>query len=1411
VDWTTTPATIYATTANGAALVKVQDNGASSVATTNAVAAPNTAFRSVSFAPSSSSVVPLAPNITGITPSSSTLPSGSSVTFSLAGYAGSPFGNIYWYWVSNSVTYLIPGQSSQTLQLASLAVPNSGTYYAVVSNGTAKVTSPSASLTVTPSPTISAITPSLVATNPGSTVVFTLSGSPGNPPASNFWYSISSGVTNAVTIGNTVSSLTLNNVQLGNSYYYCILTNIYGAATSSLATLQVSNFPPVITSITPLTVTTNAGQTALFTVTNSGTPPFTYYLYKNGASATNLVSIFTNNSTLSIPGVLAGSSGNYQCVVSNITSVNATSAVVALTVTGDPAILSEPSSAEGLVKGTVQFAVTVAATSPSFQWYLTDTNGNFIAPAVSLGDASVLSGATTSTLTVANLQPADLTNFVVVVSNTYGSVTSSVASIFGGPNNPTVYPGPYEADNQGDLLPNAGGVLALWDFDGPEFTNIVANPNCINNPSPILGAGTATAVGTCNNPGPNFGNSSPNSPGAGATDPADVGYDSSENAWVYTPYGFQQPSPNGAWGTENYPATNGVNKANGMQFNVSTVGAKNIQINYDGRVSGTASEYWRLQYTTNGTTWIDYPASSSFDTLFGSGNAGFYPFSYNLTGYPGVDNNPNFGFRLVSEWESTATYGIGTTNFWIGTDNLYTSGASGNTAAGTFTVDLVAVTGDAVTNNNVAPSLGFVINGAATLPINSYTSPTNSYSYYATNMVDTNTITFAFTASSPQMPASNLKFTVAPLDQVSAGNFNNPVNPDFTVTSTGPTNFLLSIAFNHGYIPDPIDASPILITATDTNGESSVASFLLTAMSINQPPTNTLTAIARTNTLANNAVTIPFYAGSTRNPYNNLTVTVTCDNNTVIPLGNIIVGGCVNNGGGNYAVNNGTGNLTLTLTPAAEQVGNALVTVTVSDHDPVEPRSTTAVIPVIVLPNTNILAIDYFNYDNSGSLDTIASGYWQHLSGNLGQLQAGYGTATISSGNTENLEAPLVGAPYGIHSGAVLYSSCTINVSSGSLPTSSAYILDFNDGQDVPAATGNVEDCLVVTTNGAANGHYRIGIANHTASTAQIFPVDLQPGVPYFVVTSLALSNGFSTLWLSPTNQSSASMTDTTVLTNLYNIGAYELRESAGNEGIINVGNVLVGTTFSSVFYPPQANPETVGVTENTTTLLSPLTQDGGSELAVTSVVPDGNGAATIVNGTSISFTPVSNYLGASTIGYTITDDVGNTSSSTITVMITNIPPLANPVGYTVASNSVNNVLSPLVSGLVETPGGALGLVSVNETDGNGTATISGTNVLFTPATGFLGTATIPYTITDNIGGTSSSVITVSVVTPAPIPLASQVTGQSIVFNWANSPYTFSLQYSTNVAGPYVTIPGATSPYTNSTATNATGFFRLVH
>jgi nitrogen fixation protein len=123
------------------------------------------------------------------------------------------------------------------------------------------------------------------------------------------------------TLSASSSALTLTNAQLTDAGNYdVVITNLYGSATSSVATLAVI-IPPQITS-QPQDQTVILGTSASFTVGVSGNSPFRYQWYFNGA----LLSSATNSSLVLSP-VLLSEAGAYSVTVSNpVGSVSSRSA-----------------------------------------------------------------------------------------------------------------------------------------------------------------------------------------------------------------------------------------------------------------------------------------------------------------------------------------------------------------------------------------------------------------------------------------------------------------------------------------------------------------------------------------------------------------------------------------------------------------------------------------------------------------------------------------------------------------------------------------------------------------------------------------------------------------------------------------------------------------------------------------------------------------------------------------------------------------------------------------------------------------------------------------------------------------------------------------------------------------------------
>ena len=84
-----------------------------------------------------------------------------------------------------------------------------------------------------------------------------------------------------------------------------------------------------------------------------------------------------------------------------------------------PTIITQPMSRTNASGTTATFTVTASGTKPlSYQWLKDGTN---------LVDAGSISGASTATLTWANVQTSDAGDFSMVISNSSGSVTSTVA------------------------------------------------------------------------------------------------------------------------------------------------------------------------------------------------------------------------------------------------------------------------------------------------------------------------------------------------------------------------------------------------------------------------------------------------------------------------------------------------------------------------------------------------------------------------------------------------------------------------------------------------------------------------------------------------------------------------------------------------------------------------------------------------------------------------------------------------------------------------------------------------------------------------------------------------------------------------------------------------------------------------
>ncbi len=321
---------------------------------------------------------------------------GSNATFTVTA-AGS--GTLNYQWRTNGIPKT--GATSATLALSNLTTNDALNYSVIITNIYGAVTSSAATLTVLLAPAITQ-QPQSRTNIAGTTATFTVTAL-GASPMNYQWRS--NGIAKA---GATSATLTLNNVTTNDTLNYSVIvTNIYGAVTSSAAALTVVLSPAI--SQSPQNLTNYAGTTATFTITATGTAPLTYQWRTNGVNK-----IITTTGSLILNNVTTNDALNYDVVVANPYGA-ATSAVATLTVYQPPVITQSPQSLTNVLGTTATFTVAAYGTAPlTYQWR---TNG------------VTKTGATNTTLILNNVTTNDALNYDIVVANPYGAATSAIATL----------------------------------------------------------------------------------------------------------------------------------------------------------------------------------------------------------------------------------------------------------------------------------------------------------------------------------------------------------------------------------------------------------------------------------------------------------------------------------------------------------------------------------------------------------------------------------------------------------------------------------------------------------------------------------------------------------------------------------------------------------------------------------------------------------------------------------------------------------------------------------------------------------------------------------------------------------------------------------------------------------------------
>ena len=339
------------------------------------------------------------PPVIATPPASQSVLVGDNVSFAVLATGTAPF---TYQWKKG--TGDLVGQTADTLTLNAVSLAEAGDYSVVVTNVAGSTPSAPATLivaaaAVAPSVTTPPVSQTVVLGAPASfSVVAT-----GTAPLTYQWNKDTFAIP-----GATGSTLAFPAVAATDAASYTVtITNSVTSITSAAALLTV-NLPPIIAT-PPAGATASIGSPVTFTVLAGGTAPFTYQWRKDGTPIGG-----ATGSSFNIASVQPTDAGSYTVVVTNIVSF-ATSAAAVLAVNTPPAIAAQPAPQAATFGGAVTFTVGVSGTAPfAYQWSK---------------DGNPISGATSATLALTNLQAGDIGSYAVVVTNPFGSAPSTGAAL----------------------------------------------------------------------------------------------------------------------------------------------------------------------------------------------------------------------------------------------------------------------------------------------------------------------------------------------------------------------------------------------------------------------------------------------------------------------------------------------------------------------------------------------------------------------------------------------------------------------------------------------------------------------------------------------------------------------------------------------------------------------------------------------------------------------------------------------------------------------------------------------------------------------------------------------------------------------------------------------------------------------
>jgi hypothetical protein len=504
-------------------------------------------------------------------------------------------------------------------------------------------------------------------------------------------------------------------------------------------------------------------------------------------------------------------------------------------------------------------------------------------------------------------------------------------------------------------------------------------------------------------------------------------------------------------------------------------------------------------------------------------------------------------------------------------------------------------------------------------PVND--SPSISNIADVTIAENTSTAAIAFTVNDVEEPAgltlsaSSTNTSLVPLANILFGG-----------SGTSRTVTVTPAASQSGSATIAVTVSDGVATASDT--------FVLTVTAVNDPPT--ISDIADQTTNEDTATgPVTFTVGDAETAAASLTMTALSSNTALVPVSNVLLGGS-------------GANRTVTVTPAANQFGTAMITITVSDG------SLTATDTFVVIVNgLNDLPTISNIADRSIPQNTSTGA----IAFSVADIETAAGSLTVSGASSNPALVPDANIVFGGSggnrtitltpaAGQTGTATITITVHDGEAIASDSFVLTVTVG-NTPPTISNITD-LTINEDGTTGAlPFTVGDAETAASSLTVTRATSNTTLVPLARVVLGGSGVNRTVTVTP----AANLSGTATITVVVSDGSL----TATDTFVVTVNPINDAPTITDIGDQTIAQNTSTSALAFTVadldTAAGSLTVSGSS--SNTTLVPNGNITMGGSGGNrTVTVTPAANQTGTATITVTVSDGT-LTNSDTFVVNVT--------------------------------------------------------------------------------------------------------------------------------------------------------------